>query len=76
MKTFNSIKEIQKYYNENTTTYEFVEDGKLLDVKFAFDLDIESHIKAGDIKARNIDALNITAGNITAMNIDAWDINA
>lgn len=78
---FNSIKEIKKYYNKNTNTYEFIEDGILLDVEFAFDLKIDENIIAQNIHALNIDVLNIDAGdinarNINAFNINAWDINA
>ena len=76
MKTINSIEEMQPYYNENTNTYVFVENGSIMDVEFAFNLNVESHIDAGDITAGNIDAWNITAGDINADDINADDINA
>ena len=81
MITFNSIEEVKPYYNEKTNTYEFKEDGLLLDVDFNFHLTIDSHIfarniNAWDIKARNIKAWNIDVWNINAWNIDARDINA
>ena len=86
MKTFNSIKELKPYYNKNTNTYEFIEDGIRMDVEFKFNLNVISHIyarditaydiKAQDIDAWNIDAGNIDAGNINAVNIKAQDIDA
>lgn len=86
MKTFNSIKEIKKYYNGENNTYEFFEDGELLNVGFTFDLEITANItacninagsiKAYDIKARHINAQHIDAQNINAYNINAWEINA
>ena len=39
---FNSIEEIKKYYNKNTNTYEFIEDGILLDVECASLIEILS----------------------------------
>lgn len=76
MKTFNNLEEMQPYYNENTDTYEFVENQKRFDVEFNFDLNIDRNIKAGNIYADNIHALNIYADNINALNINAWGINA
>ena len=76
MKTFHSIEEMQPYYNENTNTYEFVENGSIMDVEFAFNLNVESHINAMDITAKNINAGNINVGNINAWNIIAMNINA
>ncbi len=73
---FNSVEEIEKYYNKNTNTYEFVEDDIRLDVEFAFDLKINGNINARDIKALDIDALNIKAYDIKAYDINALDINA
>ena len=71
MKTFKSLEEIQPYYNENTNTYEFIENGMRLDVKFEFDLMTDSNIFA-----QNIDAWDIDAWDIDAWDIDAWDIDA
>jgi len=92
MKEFNSMEEIEKYYNEELNTYIFKENDKYIDVNFNFDLIIKGKnihakninardIKAWDIDARgiyagDIDAYNINAGNIDARNIDAWDIYA
>jgi hypothetical protein len=86
MKTFNSLEEMEPYYNEKTNAYEFSKDGVWMDVKFAFDLSVEAdinayNIDAGEITARNINACNIDAGEITARNINAdnikaWNINA
>ena len=84
---FNSLEEIQKYYDEKSNTYIFAEDGAYINsVVFKFNLDVEANINAWNIKAlnieaRNIDACNINADdirakNIEACNIDAWDINA
>ena len=44
IKEFNSLDEIQKYYNEDANTYIFKEDGKYIDlVVFNFDLDVEAN---------------------------------
>ena len=81
IKEFNSLKEIQKYYDVKSNTYVFKEDGDYIDlVVFNFNLNIQANIDAKDIGALNIDALNIDACNIDAsdikaMNIEAWDIN-
>ena len=72
IKEFNSLEEIQKYYDEKTNTYMFKENNEYISlVKFNFDLNVEANIKA-----RNITACNITANDIEAENINAWDINA
>ena len=76
MKEFNNIKEIDKYYNEDTNTYEFVENGERLDVKFNFNLKTNADIYALNIDADNIDTWNIDAWNIDADNIDADNIDA
>ena len=82
IKEFNSLEEIEEYYDEKSNTYIFIEDDEYIDlVVFNFDLDVEANIDAKDIDALNIDALNIDACNIDAsdikaMNIEAWDINA
>ena len=77
MLVFNNYEEMETYYNEETSTYEFVVDGKLVDVKFNFDLvrkvgDYEGlpifnrSIKARDIYARNMSVRNIEACYIKA----------
>ena len=82
IREFNKLEEIQKYYDKETNTYIFKEDGKDIDlVIFNFDLRINAHIKAYDIKAYNIvvcniNALNIEAFDIIASNIQCEDINA
>lgn len=81
MKVFSKLEEMQPYYNENTNTYEFIENQKIIDVEFNFYLNIDRNIIAGNIDAKNIDALNIiakdiNAWNIIADNINAWDITA
>ena len=74
---FNNKKEIEKYYNANTNTCEFVENGGRLDVKFNFDLKVGvSNIYARNIYASNIDANNINAHAIYAYDIDANNIKA
>ena len=70
IKEFNSLEEIQKYYDKDTNTYVFEENGSFIDlVVFNFDLSIDANIEAFDIKA-----LNITANDINASDIKSWDI--
>ena len=82
-KEFNSLEEIEEYYDEKSNTYIFKENGWYIDlVVFNFDLNIRTsdinakNINAFDIRACNIKACNIDASDIKAMNIEAWDINA
>ena len=77
IKEFNSIDEIQKYYDKKTNTYNFKEDGEYIDlVIFYFDLNIPSNIKAFDINAQDIRACDINACNINAWDIIGGDIIA
>lgn len=87
VKQFDSLEEIQKYYDKNTNTYVFVENEEYIEVVvFDFDLNVEANIDAYDIEACdinvwninacNINANNIKARDIEAINIDAWNINA
>lgn len=87
VKQFDSLKEIQKYYDKNTNTYVFVENEEYIEVVvFDFDLNVEANIdaydiealdiNAWDIKACNINADNIKVRNIEAININAWNIDA
>jgi len=86
MRTFSSLKEMKPYFNAITNSYEFFENGKLLDIEITFGLTINGNILARDINALDInayditagdiDALSITAGDISSLNIKAWDINA
>lgn len=74
---FNSLKEIQKYYDKETNTYIFKENDKYIDVViFNFTLEINANIKSGDIRAWDIKALDIRAVNISCSNIIALDIDA
>lgn len=76
-KEFNSLLEIEKYYDEQINTYVFKEDDRYIDlVIFNFDLKINSNIDAYDINANNIDVYNIKAGNINALDVDSDNINA
>ena len=80
-KEFNSLDEIQKYYNEESNTYVFREDNKYIElVVLNFNLEVNANIKAYDIHARNINARDIEVGNIKAWgikanNIDAYDLD-
>ena len=82
IKEFNNLEEIKKYYDKETNTYIFKEDGEYIDlVVFNFDLDVEANIdswdiNALDIKANDINATDINATDINANDIDARDINA
>ena len=74
-KVFNSLKEIQKYYNEETNTYIFKEYGIYINlVIFNFDLNVKSNINAWNIYGKNINALNINAKDIYACRLDVNDI--
>ena len=81
MIVINNQEEMNPYYNEETNTYIFSKNNRLIDIKIDFDLNIECNINARninawDIKARDIQALNINAWNINAWNINSGDINA
>ena len=77
IKEFNSLEEIQKYYDKETGTYEFKESWKYYDlVRFTFDLNIAANIHAFNIDGKNIKVKNIYAANIDALDIDALYINA
>ena len=82
IKNFNCLKEIHKYYDEKTNTYNFKEGNLYIDyVIFNFDLYVDANINAlniigQDINAKNITAWDIKANDITAWNIKAYDIKA
>ena len=77
IKEFNSLEETQKYYDENTNTYIFKENGSYIDlVVFNFDLDVEANIDAGCIDAVNINAVNIKAWDVYTRDLSAYDIVA
>ena len=67
---------MEPYYNKQTNTYDFIEDNKLIDVEFAFELTINANINAWNINALDIKASDIKADDISAGNIKANDINA
>lgn len=71
MKVFNNLEEMKPYYNEETNTYEFIENGNLIDIVIDFELDINSNIRAWDIQARDIQARYIKACDIKACDINA-----
>ena len=76
IKEFNSIEEIQKYYDDKTNTYVFKENDEYIDlVVFRFDLDVKANISARDINIHNIYARNINAWDINTWNIKARDIH-
>ena len=75
IKEFNSIEKLKKYYNKETNTYIFKENGEYIDlIKFNFDLNIKANIDACDIDARDIKAIDIDARDIKARNIKADNI--
>ena len=82
VKEFNSLEEIEKYYDNETNTYIFKEDGEHIDlVIFNFNLNVDANIEvyninACDILAHDINACNIKADNIYANNINANHIKA
>lgn len=82
VKGFDNLEEMEKYYNKDTNTYVFKENGEYIDlVIFHFDLHVGSNIDAYNINAWNINVLgivarNINAWDITACGIIAWDITA
>lgn len=74
---FNSLEEIQKYYDKETNTYIFMENDKYIDVViFNFTLEVNANIRGGDIRAWDIKAFDIRAVNISCSNIIALDIDA
>ena len=77
VKEFNSLEEIQKYYDEKTNTYIFKEDKKYIDsIKFNFCLNVKSNIKCRNISGIDVTAYDINAFSINVQNIDAWNVNA
>ena len=78
IKVFNNLKEIKKYYNKKTNTYEFrSKKGNFIEkVILNFDLNVDSNIEALDIIAPSITAKNIQACDITVWDMNACDIKA
>ena len=76
-KVFNSLDEIQKYYDEESNTYVFKEYGIYINlVVFNFDLNVKSNIYAWNIYGKSINALNIDAKDIYVCYLNANDIKA
>ena len=76
-KEFNSLEEIQKYYDADINTYVFKENGEYIGVVvFNFNLNVDANIDVGDIDACDILVCDINARNIHANNIYANNINA
>ena len=69
MKTFKNLEEMRPYYNGETNTYEFIENGRPIDIRIDFDLYLACNINAKDINACDINAWDINARNIDANKI-------
>ena len=77
IKEFNSLKDIQKYYDKDKGIYEFIENGSYISVvKFNFDLEVSTNIVACEIIACKIKAHDIYANDIISEEIIANDIHA
>ena len=77
VKEFNSLEEIQQYYDEESNTYVFKENNKFIDiVNFNFDLEVDANIIAYNVRAFNIRSLNIKVYDMNTWNIDADYIEA
>ena len=77
VKEFNSLEEIQQYYDEESNTYVFKENNKFIDiVNFNFDLEVDANIIAYNVRAFNIRSLNIKVYDMDTWNIDADYIEA
>ena len=76
-KVFNSLEEIQKYYDKKSNTYIFMEDGSMIDnIILNFDLKAAANIDAFNITGKTINVHNIKANDISAQSILALDIYA
>ena len=76
-KVFNSLEEIEKYYDKKSNTYIFMEDGSMIDnVILNFDLKAAANIDAFNITGKTINVHNIKANDISAQSILALDIYA
>ena len=81
-RVFNNLQEMKRYYDEETNSYIFKENGKFInEIIINFDLNVEANIEACDIKATSItvkdmEAWTILAWNINACGIDSARINA
>ena len=76
-RVFNNLKEMKRYYDEETDSYIFKENGKFIDeIIINFDLNIESNIEAHNVRGTSITAKNIHVRNISAWEINAYDIDS
>lgn len=69
MKTFKNLGEIKPYYNQNTSTYEFKENNKYLDIQLDFDLLGEYKIKCNNLIAKEINIKHIECNDLKAESI-------
>ena len=76
IKEFNNLEEMGRYYDKDTNTYVFKENGECIDIKFNFNLNVDASIKAWNITANDINVNDIKAYDIDAGNIETCDINA
>lgn len=75
VKEINNLDEMKKYYDKNTNTYIFKENGDYIDlVIFHYNLKVASNIDARDIYVCNINVVNINAHNIDASDVIAVSI--
>lgn len=78
-KIFNSLEEMAPYYltqYQEFQNYEFVENGKRVDIIINFNLVVDGNIKAGNITGLNISARHINASKIDASHITAESIRS
>ena len=69
MKVFNNFYEMEKYYDESTKTYNFIEDNKRLDIQLNFDLSGEYKIYCNDLIAKEINIKHIECNDLKAESI-------
>ena len=75
IKVFNNLKEMKKYYDEETDTYIFRENDEYIEeIIINFDLNVESNIEAHNVRGTSISAKNINVWDIIAWEINACDI--
>lgn len=71
MIVISNLEEMEKYYNKDTNTYVFAENGCRLNVRFLFGLNLCSNIYAGNVIGTDIDIFNADLLDVTARNIKA-----
>jgi len=76
MKKIKKIEEIEKYFDKSKNAYYFIEDNKLIDVKFTFDIKTESNIYAWNVVGKDISAKKVLANKIKCryIEVDEADI--